>query len=69
MVSLDRFAQGLKDAQEAPVLACCAGCGGEIYRGEMVCQLEGGELLHWEARCLELFFRPAMVTVEEALAK
>lgn len=32
-MSMDRFAYGLPDPQEAPVIAECAWCGREIYRG------------------------------------
>ena len=35
-ISTDRFAYGLPDPQEAPVIAECAWCGGEIYGGEVV---------------------------------
>ena len=35
-MSMDRFAYGLPDPQEAPVIAECAWCGGEIYGGEVV---------------------------------
>lgn len=34
-MSLDRFAYGLSDPQEAPVVEYCASCGGEIYGGEV----------------------------------
>lgn len=35
-MSMDRFAYGLPDPQEAPVRAYCAWCGGEIYGGDVV---------------------------------
>ncbi|NPV90115.1 MAG: hypothetical protein HPY50_04975 [Firmicutes bacterium] len=66
-MNLDRFAHGLPDDQEAPVLAYCAGCGGEIYPGEIICQMDQGELLHWEGRCLVSYFRPLTVWAEEVI--
>jgi hypothetical protein len=35
-MSMDRFACGLPDPQEAPVITECAWCGGEIYGGEAI---------------------------------
>jgi hypothetical protein len=46
MPSLDRFSQGLADPQEARVVGECAGCGGEIYEGEEVWEVDG-DLIHY----------------------
>ena len=40
--SWDRFAEGLPDPQEAPIVAGCEGCGGEIYRYEEVYDTQVG---------------------------
>ncbi|UED72110.1 hypothetical protein [Brevibacillus sp. HD3.3A] len=33
---MDRFSEGIKDAQEAKVVDYCEECGGEIYEGQFV---------------------------------
>ena len=65
-VSLDRFAQGLPDPQEAPVMAECAGCGGEIYPGEDVYDING-DITHADWECLYQYIEPERKTIEEAL--
>lgn len=65
-VNLDRFAQGLPDPQEAEVMTCCEGCGGEIYQGEDVYVVDG-VILHAEWDCLYQYIDPKLKTVEEAL--
>lgn len=66
MISLDRFAYGRPDPAEAPALAHCAGCGGEIYPGEDVYVVDG-EILHNEWECLVRYIDPEVKTIEEAL--
>ena len=65
-VNLDRFSQGLPDPQEAEVMTYCEGCGGEIYQGEDVYDVEG-VILHAEWECLVKYLDPKLMTVEEAL--
>ena len=36
----------MRDWQAQPPAACCAGCGGEIYRGETAYEDWDGDLLH-----------------------
>lgn len=51
MPNLDRFSQGAPDPAEAPVLATCKACGGEIYPGESVYVLNG-YIFHCDLDCL-----------------
>lgn len=51
-ISLDRFAQGLRDPQAAKVWGYCAACCGEIYEGATVIVLEDGTIVHDELDCL-----------------
>lgn len=66
MISLDRFAQGLRDPQAAQVAAYCAGCGGEIYQGELVYTLDGC-LIHHNASCLAEHVGARTLDSDEAL--
>jgi hypothetical protein len=43
-MSMDRFAYGLPDPQEAPVIAECAWCGNELYGGHEVVEFDFGKL-------------------------
>ena len=66
-INLDLFlALGPPDRQNAPVMAECAGCSGEIYPGEEVYVVEG-EILHAEWECLVQYIDPEVKTIEEAL--
>jgi hypothetical protein len=64
--SFDRFSQGLRDPQEAPVMAHCAACGGEIYPHEDVYVING-DILHNMWECLVQYVDPSVMTVEDAL--
>jgi hypothetical protein len=65
-VNLDRFSQGLPDPQEAPVMAICEACGGEIYEGEEVYDING-DITHADWECLVQYIDPKVTTIEEAL--
>ncbi len=65
-VNLDRFSQGLPDPQETEVKAYCEGCGGEIYQGEDVYDVDG-VILHAEWECLVKYINPDRTTIEAAL--
>lgn len=65
-MDLDRFSQGMNDAQEEKVVAYCEGCGGEIYPGEDVYVYDGA-ILHNNLDCLRDFLIIEIMTVEEAL--
>ncbi|WHH58285.1 hypothetical protein [Petroclostridium sp. X23] len=66
--SLDRFAVGLQDAQDTEELHRCDECGGEIYPGEGVYEIEG-DIIH--ERCLgdyaKGYFEDYYTTIEDAL--
>lgn len=66
-VSLDRFAQGPPDPQDAPPVAVCAGCHLEIYAGEYV-YLCDGEILHYSPGCLARYLDLPVVLVDDVLA-
>lgn len=51
-MSLDRFAQGAKDAQEEVPILECSCCGFGIYDGEEVWVLEDGSYSHMNWLCL-----------------
>ena len=66
-INLDLFlALGPPDRQNAPVMAECAGCSGEIYPGEEVYVIYG-EILHSEWECLMEYIGVRIMTIEEAL--
>ena len=67
-VNLDRFSQGLPDPQEAPVMATCEACGGEIYEGELIWLIEN-EIIHYRLECLERMLDLQAMTVEEGLLR
>ncbi|SDH85578.1 hypothetical protein SAMN04489735_10854 [Aneurinibacillus thermoaerophilus] len=48
---MDRFSQGLADPQETHVVGECLSCGGEVYEGEEVWEVEG-EYLHDGYDCI-----------------
>jgi len=70
MPNLDRFAQGAPDPAEAPVLATCEACGGEIYPGESV-YVADGNVFHCDAGCLISYLLEngwlGEMSIEEAL--
>ncbi len=66
MPNLDRFAQGLPDPQDAPVLANCEACSGEIYPGEYVYVLNEC-IVHADVNCLLAYLDLKAMTIEEAL--
>ena len=49
--ALDRFAVGLKDAQEERPLVCCDACSDEIYSYEEVFLIDG-RIIHADIECL-----------------
>lgn len=68
MTCLDRFAQGLPDPQDAPVVARCQGCGEEIYpREDVYCV--NGDILHADWECLYRYIGPEFMAVEDALQR
>lgn len=46
MISLDRFAYGLADPQEAPEVSTCDECGCELYEEAALCDSCEDELLY-----------------------
>ena len=68
-ISTDRFAQGLPDPQDAPVVCECDGCGGEIYKRSLVWLLDDGAILHSDADCLKDYIDPMTMTIEEAMRR
>lgn len=62
-LTLDRFSQGLCDPQEAPVVATCEACGGEIYEGELVYSISG-DIIHPD--CLAEHTGAVLMSVEDA---
>jgi len=66
-LTLDRFSQGLCDPQEAPVVATCAACGGEIYDGDLVYVIPGGDILHGDTECLVDYIGASLMSAEEVL--
>jgi len=68
-VSTDRFAQGLPDPQDAPVVCECDGCGGEIYEHSLVWVLDDDAILHPDADCLKDYIDPMTMTIEEAMRR
>lgn len=66
MLALDRFSQGMHDLQDIAPLACCDGCGQEIYPGEEVWMVEDA-IVHADNECLRQRYSPVAVTIEEAL--
>ncbi len=66
-VGLDRFSQGRPDPQEAPVVATCAACGGEIYEGALIYVLSNGEFIHGDVRCLADYYDARIASIEEVL--
>ncbi len=66
-LSLDRFAQGIRDQQEAPVILVCAHCEGEIYGSEPVYVMPGGDIIHGSEQCLADYADAQLMSAEEAL--
>ncbi len=66
-LSLDRFAQGIRDQQEAPVILVCAHCEGEIYGSEPVYVMPGGDIIHADTQCLADYTGADLMSAEEAL--
>lgn len=66
-LSFDRFSQGLRDPQEAPVVATCEACGGEIYEGDLVYAVNGGYVLHDDTECLVEYIGARLMSAEEVL--
>lgn len=62
-LTLDRFSQGLRDPQEAPAVAYCAACSGEIYEGELVYSISG-DIIHPD--CLAEHTGAVLMSVEDA---
>lgn len=60
MLNLDRFAQGRPDPQQAPAIASCLECGGEIYEGEEVLSVDGG-LVHDD--CFDEYAREVLCAI------
>jgi hypothetical protein len=48
--SLDRFAFGLRDAQDVAAVDCCDGCGDEIYPGDAYQDSDTGKI-YCEREC------------------
>ncbi len=48
------------------ILAYCAGCGGEIYKGEEVYEIDG-DIIHKDSECLVSYIDPNVLNIEEAL--
>ncbi len=64
-LTLDRFSQGLRDPQEAPVVAHCAACDGEIYDADLIYMMPGGDVIHGDRRCLEDYTGAVLLSAEE----
>jgi len=64
-LTLDRFSQGLCDPQEAPVVAHCAACDGEIYDADLIYMMPGGDVIHGDRRCLEDYTGAVLLSAEE----
>ena len=63
-INLDRFSQG--PPAEARIVCYCQGCGGEIYEGEEVYDING-DITHADWECLVQYIDPKVTTIEEAL--
>jgi hypothetical protein len=50
--------------EEDVIVAECAGCGGEIYQGEVVYRFNG-ELIHQEWACIDRYLDPEVVIAGE----
>ena len=66
-LTLDRFSQGLPDPQAAPVAAHCAACDGEVYDGDLVYVVPGGDILHGDTECLVDYIGASLISAEEVL--
>lgn len=64
-VSLDRFAQGLADPQDAEAVNECTSCGKEIYRGEIYYLDWDGEPLCEE--CARAYCRKHRLELEDLI--
>jgi len=66
-LTLDRFSQGLRDPQEAPAVAYCAACNCEIYDGDLVYVVPGGDILHGDTECLVEYIGARLMSAEDVV--
>lgn len=66
-LTLDRFSQGLRDPQEAPAVAYCAACQCEIYDGDLVYLMPGGDVIHGDRQCLEDYTGAMLASAENLI--